>query len=75
LQGTDEFQPGTIAHMAEPAEGVRAKGPLHDFAFWRTVEEGAPAFQLEHPVGASLAKISAIFQLLINWPPRIVSAK
>ncbi len=54
LQGADEFQAGTVAHVCEPWVLVPAEVPLADLAVLGAVEQRAPGLQLPHAVGRLL---------------------
>ena len=54
LQGADHLEAGAVADVAEPFEGVAAKGPLQNLAVLGAVEERAPLLQFAHALGGLL---------------------
>jgi hypothetical protein len=50
LERTDHLQAGAVSHVGQPGILVAAEVALKDAAIRRAVEQGAPGFQLPHPV-------------------------
>ena len=51
LQAADHFQPGAVAHVAQPSIGMRPKGALHNPPVGRAVEDRAVGLEFVDPVG------------------------
>jgi hypothetical protein len=56
LEAADQLQTGPVADVGKPPVAVGPEWPLVDLAICGSVEYGAPALQLQHPVGRLLGE-------------------
>jgi hypothetical protein len=74
LERADQFQAGAVPDVGEPRIAMAAEIALKNPPVSRAIKHRTPGFQLPDALGR-LLRVQFDHPPVIDWPPRIVSAK